>query len=474
MALDELLAWGRSRIPPYLADMFPAQRAFFDDPAKVKCAQPGRRAGKTTVMGFGLHTAALAHPRTMVPYITLSGVMARRIMWPVLHQMNDRYGLGMDMNDNEMIATLPQNGSSIFLVGGDNMRKVEALRGTPYPRVGIDEAGSFPRVLLRYLIDDVLDASLMDYDGDLWITGTPNAACIGHFYDLTTGKNPSVARVSTHHWTVLDNVHIPHAREWLERKRKEKRWTLDTPVYLREYMGQWVRDASWLVYRFDRARHMVAELPDLIGGNLGVDLGTSEKQPTTAIVASGWAKHNKTVYTTFAKKYPGMTPSSCADEIGIVRSARPWASRVVTDAGGLGKGYVEEWRKRFQMPAVAAEKKNKLAYIEILNGELDLDRVKLLDGPTAPLVEELEVLQWDEDRKAPDERFADHAADGWLYSWRDCYGWLEKNAPGSGPEPGSSEWLNAKAAQEKAEAIRAAAKRDRAKHRGAWWRGPLN
>lgn len=461
-AVGRLIARRRQRVPAYLADLFPKQRAFFDDGSKLKAALCGRRAGKTVACAAGLHIAAAERPGLLCPYITLTSVMARRIMWPVLKWFNERYSLGMRMDNQELVAYLP-NGSQIFLVGGDNVRKVEALRGAPYPRVVIDEGGSFPRALLRYLMDDVLDAALMDYDGDMWIVGTPNAACAGHFHDLTTGKNPDVAKVPTHHWTVLDNVHLPHSAERLERKRAEKKWTLDNPVYRREYMGQWVRDLTSMVFRFDRARHLILPeaLPKLVGGNIGADLGVSDKVASTAFVPSGWAHFDRTVYTVSAAKFASMNPETAAEEVTRIRAKLPWVRHIVVDEGGLGKGYADMWRTRCNLPAIPAEKRQKLVFIEFLNGELDADRIKLVEGPTRPLVEEIELLQWNEDRDDFDDRFADHASDAWLYSWRDCYAWLEKTAPANDPEPGSPEWTMREAARLKAEVMRRAARRDK-------------
>ncbi len=454
-----------------VAGLFPKQRAFFDDPAKLKAAVCGRRAGKTEDCAAGLYDAARRHPKSLNPYISLSQVSARRIMWPVLSGMNDRYRLGMRLDTNTLTATL-DNGSQIFCVGGDDHRKVEALRGAPYPRVVIDEAGSFPRTLLRYLCEDVLDAALMDHDGDMWLVGTPNAACVGHFYDLTTGKNPEVAKIHTHHWTVLDNPYIPHAADWLARKRVDKGWSLDHPTYQREYMGLWVRDASSLVFRFDRGRNLVASdlVPNALRGCMGVDLGTSETERSMAFVVNMWAKYNRTVYTVRASKHGGMSPQTGGDELARLVGLHPQVDTVVVDEGGLGKGFADDWRMRAstewagargKFPGIkAAQKRDKLAYVEFMNGELDRQRVMLADCPEVrPLLEEIELLQWNEDRDGYDDRFADHSADAWLYSWRECYAWSEGMAPTDGPKPGTREWEMAAAAKAKEKAISEAARR---------------
>jgi hypothetical protein len=451
---DDLLRDARRGSRRYLQDLFPQQTAFFTDRAKTKAAVCGRRAGKTWIDAVGLHESAERNKRSLNPYICLSSVSARRIMWPVLEEFNDRYKLAMKMHSHELIAELP-NGSSIFCVGGDDARKVEALRGGKYGRVVIDEAGSFPRLLLRYLCEDVLDAALMDLDGDMWLTGSPNAACVGYFYDITTGVNPDVAKVATYHWNVLDNVHIPHAAEWLERKRQGKNWGVDHPVFRREYLGHWVRDASSLVFRFDRARHLVSAAPADLRGVIGVDLGASETVPSTAFVVNAWAKYDRTTYAVYADKRARMNPMDTADEIRRLQQPGlyPNAHMTVVDEGGLGKAYADLWRQRCQIAVKGAEKKNKKAYVELLNGELDGGRIKFVDGPTRALVEEIELLQWDEDRKDYDDRFADHCADAWLYGWRECYAWNENMPPADQPKPGTAAYELARAAELKQQAI---------------------
>lgn len=443
----------------YRTDLFPKQRAFFDDTAKTKAAVCSRRAGKTWDCCAGLYEACVQVPGSTSLYIALTGKSARNILWPILVAFNARYGLGLQLNHNQLIATAP-NGSKILLTGADQLRKVEALRGQAYRRVVIDEAQAFARSLLQYLLDDVLEACLLDLDGDVWLVGTPNAACSGHFYDLTTGRNPKVAAIPTYSWTVVDNPHMPHATDWLASVRTKHRWTEDHPTYKREYLGLWVRDASSLVFRFDRVKHMVAEAPELDASVGGADIGTAEHERTTALVKGGWARRNRTTYVTFAKKYAALNPTSMAEEMQRVDAVQ-W----VLDEGGLGKGYGDEFRKRQHMRVKAATKQNKAAYIEHCNGELDGGRLLFLAGHTDELVEELELLQWDEDRKAYDPSFADHAADAMLYMWRECWSFNEREPDKTAPPPGSPEWQERENARLMKEALARSGRLDSKKWR---------
>jgi len=460
MSSEGLLA-ARAALKPqrrWLDGLFPKQREFVDDPSKLKAALCGRRAGKTYACAAGLYDMA-RQKRALYPYIALSSVQARRIMWPVVKELNETHRLGMKLNDHELTAEVPETGSQLFLVGGDDARKVEALRGGKYGRVVIDEPGSFPKSLLRYLCEDVLDAALLDLDGDMWLVGSPNAACVGHFYDLTTGRNPDIASVPTHHWTVLDNPHIPHAASWLKKKREAKKWAPDNAVYLREYMGQWIRDLNSLVFRFDRARHMVNERPVGLSGVVGVDLGSSAKVESMAFSTLFWEKHSKVVTVARATKHKDMPPGDGADHLKALFAEFPALRYAVVDEGGLGKGYTSEWRRRHNLAVVAAQKTERNAYIEHMNGAFDDELIKLYEPETKPLVDELELAQWDEDRKDIDDRFLSHAIDSALYGWRDCYAWGESDAVDKGPPLGTPEWYAAEQQREKERAIAEARKR---------------
>lgn len=455
----------------WLDELSPKQRGFYDDPAKTKGALAGRRGGKTWVCSVGLYDSARTHARSLNPYICLSSVSARRIMWPVLQEQNERYAWGLKFDHHELVATLPENGSQIFCVGGDNARKVEALRGGKYGRVVIDEAASFPGDLLSYLVDDVLEAALMDLDGDLWMVGSPNAACAGAFYDLTTGENPDIAKIPTHTWTVLDNPYLAHAAEWILRLLEKKKWTKDHPTYRREYLAQWVRDLTWLVFRYSASSHLIEVVPELSRAVLGIDLGASAREPTTAFSVNGWAKHSKTVYCVHASKAAMVGVTPIAEEAKRLMERHPYITHIVVDHGGLGSGYIEEMRTRWQLPVREAQKRDKRGYIELANDALDAGQVKFLKHATRPLQDELKLLQWDEDRKEYDDRFADHCADSWLYAWRDCYGWAEKDAPPAASIPGTPEWLLEQQRKAKEQAKREAAERERKRvSKPGWWR----
>jgi hypothetical protein len=92
-------------------------------------------------------------------------------------------------------------------------------------------------------------------------------------------------------------------------------------------------------------------------------------------------------------------------------------ARVVVDAGGLGGAYVRQMQE-LGVPAEAAVKSERRAAIEMLRGDILSGTVKVDPRRCRELIDEWQVLQWNEDRSNFDERFADHMTDAAIYAHR--------------------------------------------------------
>lgn len=434
-----------------LATLFPKQLAAALDPGKNVALLCGRRSGKTQAFLRKALAVMQQYPGCRIPYIALTRSSAKGILWREALKANRELGLGLVPNATELTLTAP-NGSQLFLVGANRSDEVEKLRGQAFPLVGVDEAASFRGTLLKYLLDDVLEYALMDFDGALWLLGTPNAAALGHFHDVTTGRERGW---SVHHWTALDNPHMPHARAWMERRLKARGWGWDHPSVKREFLGEWVRDEDSLVYKFSRARHMLDRMPNdyYTGGDglfyagakgwahvVGFDYGI-----VNAYAWVVWAMRthgdDRATYAVEAGKMYGKLPSDTSEHaLKIFEKYNP--QRAVGDAGGLGKPYVEETRKRFGLQIAAAEKTQKLAHVELFNDDLRSDppRAYLLRDTCEVYAEQMELLQWDlqkvqvkvggvirhEDRRVEDPRCENDVCDAGLYGNRESRAYLNE------------------------------------------------
>jgi hypothetical protein len=417
-----------STIDRIRTDLFDKQLAVIDDKSKRKAVLTSRRAGKTHMLGALNVLGAMASPRLTAPYIALTRGHAKRLVWPVLHDLNRKYDLRMQMHEVDLRATLP-NGASIWLVGADDSREVEKLRGNAYARVSIDEAASFG-VRIKYLIKDVLRAALLDYDGELILAGTPGAACVGEFHDATTAAD---SRWSVHRWGITDNSRFPRwhgkanwrdiAAQALRDAMTEEGWDYDNPTYQREWLGNWVRDDSSLVYHYD-PKHDAVQPADDLQCVMGVDLGHDD---AFSIEVVGWSEYSPGAWELAAFKQSGLTVTDMA---AMVREYKAqWSPRsIVADTGGLGKAIVEEFNKRHGLNVRPAEKAHKQEYIRMLNDDLRSGRVHIIPG--GGLAQEWTVLQWaqGDGRRIEDPRYDNHAADAFLYAWRESGHY--RHAPG--------------------------------------------
>ncbi len=416
--------------------LFGPQLAFATDlsPRIIACCS--RRAGKSTAIGWRLGKAALKHPRSIVPYVARAREDARDIIWPAFQLLDDAMALGLQFKQNTGDVVFP-NGSRVVLRGAGSRREIDKLRGPKYPEVAVDEAQGFGEDL-EYLLDDVLEPATLDYHGAILLTGTPNAACAGPFHRMATGATPGW---SVHGWTLRDNPHLRDVEAWLAALRKRRGWDEQHPTYLREYCGQWVRDSVGMVFRLDEALNVadVGEEPEDAEFCLGIDLGFDDP---SAFVVVGYSELTGRTWVVATHLEAGLIPSAVAAKVEAMREQWP-ISRIVADSGGYGKGIVEEMRQKFRLPVESASKREKAAYVEMLNGDL---RAGLLTIPPREreLLGEMRLLQWDLDsvekgKPKYDRRFDDHLCDALLYAWRECrhHGEEREEMP---PAPGSREF----------------------------------
>lgn len=411
------------------ASAFPTQRAFLDDPARMKAALCTRRAGKSYGIGLNLCDAALETPGSSQLYVALTRESAKRIMFKdVLKVINRQFGLGMSFNETTLEVAFP-NGSRIYLLGIDaKPDEKDKILGQKFRRAVVDESASF-RQDLEALCAKVIRPALADLRGDLSLVGTPGNLK-GFFHDVTTGKVPGW---SLHHWSAFDNPHM--AAQWQEEVDEllatNPRVT-ETPAYRQMYLGEWTVDESMLVYRYSPAVNELTAVPELEGEVrycMGVDLGYTD---ATAIVVCAYAEHDKTLYVVYAQKRSSLIVSQVADWIVNLRKRFPIDTMVVDNAS---KQAVEELRQRYRLPLESAEKQGKADAIAMLNSDLIMGNIKLVMPYTKALAAEWGGLVWDERALERTRKYVEHPscenhlADSFLYAWRHASNYAATPSP---------------------------------------------
>lgn len=188
------------------------------------------------------------------------------------------------------------------------------------------------------------------------------------------------------------------------------------PLVRRQMLGEWVEDGIGRVYPdYDPARNDVNELPD--GGEwtyvLGIDFGIIDPNAFTVL---GWRTHDATVYVLESYRKKG-DPIDVAEEVGDLQRRYTFA-RIVGDVGGMGKAFAELMTERHSIPVEAAEKHNKLGFIQLLNGDLAKGKVLVMSRECRELVAEWLSLQWAAGATKEAPGMSNHAADSALYAWR--------------------------------------------------------
>lgn len=441
--------------PNLIDDGFSAQASFIRDESSLVIGFCTRRAGKSYAAGLRLFQAALAHPGSSCLYIALTRDSAKKIAWKdVLKTINRKHDLGCKFNGTELSCTLP-NGSTIYLLGVDSdEQEKQKLLGQKYSIVIIDEAASFS-IDLNELVFGILKPAVADYRGTICLIGTPGNLKKGLFFDLTSGETKSHWSRngwSCHQWTAFDNPYM--SANWKaeinELKANNPR-VEETPLFKQHYLGQWVVDDSKLVYRYLAGRNdFNGALPARVGEYryvLGIDLGYEN---ATAWTVGAYHEHDKDLYVLESFKESRLDISAVA--LRTTALCRKYDfDRIQID--NANKQAVEEMRKRHGIPLHAADKTGKSDFIELMNAEFIMGRIKI--GPDAhPLKDEYVGLVWDEktDKRQEHPSCDNHCADSALYMWRYCYSYLSEVVVPK-PAEGTPAWVQEQVEQMKQDEI---------------------
>ncbi len=172
---------------------FKAQNNFINDKAQLKAGICTRRAGKSFGCGKILFQKALSHPESVQVYIAKTRDSAKRIMLPVMRDINRRYKLDAKLNKSELSYELP-NGAVIYLLGMDSDDKQkDKILGQSFLTVIIDEAAFFTTDLHALIYEHLLPC-ISDYgdDGQVILISTPSDITRGLYYDVVESPLPCI------------------------------------------------------------------------------------------------------------------------------------------------------------------------------------------------------------------------------------------------------------------------------------------
>lgn len=431
-------------------ELLPHQLRMVEDPSKRKAAICTRQSGKTYHNRQVAAEAVVNNPWTnkrknqpIVQYIAQTQKKALDMFWTPFKLLCERVGLDAHWDDQNLRAQF-SNGVLVRAGGADKKEEIEKYRGDSYVLVLIDEAASFgPKV--ENLIVAGLSMAMIAYDGTILMTGTPGQAQAGYFYEVYAGSHPEWSVQPC--WSFMDNIHLP-ANARTEQWIIESVGPLDSPRVRRECFGEWVTDASSLVYQYDSLRNEWER--DLPAGHdwqfiLGIDVGYRDP---TAFVIGAYARTHPWLFIVHAEAHEHWLPSQIEAKIGQLKEQYK-IGRIVMDTGGsMALNNMVEWNMRSNFGIIPANKREKYEYIEHMNSEFYLSRIKVFKD--LPVIQEWKTLPWadadaEKDSVRHDGRpkehsgFSNHMTDAALYMFKESTHYRSKE-PEPPPEPGTPDY----------------------------------
>lgn len=414
-----------------LAELHDRQRAVVESPATRKAVLCGRRSGKTEMDARYL-AAELEKcgPEEWCIYSAVTRSLGKDLIWGKLTEVKERHGLRWKMYGPEGRIVTHRSGQ-FRVLGFDKLPELQKTRGYKLRSAVFDEPATYED-RLEELLRDCVGPALTDLRGTVLVNGTPGPVCRGFWHDISTGGADDAGRRrgaswARFRWNVLHNPLFPRdAAEMLREEREANGWTEESTTYRREYLGEWVNDLDALVYAYVEARNAVQELPadydrETWIHTLGIDYGYHPDPCAWVVLASH--PRRREIFVVHAEVHTELLPDEAAEITRrLVDHFRP--VRVVGDAGGSGKAYVEQWNRRYADAAKIwvqpAQKEDKKGAIDLLNGELRAERYTLvLDGCRA-YASEIAYLPWlDDQRKHEHPAYSNHCCDAALYAFRE-------------------------------------------------------
>lgn len=413
---------------------YPQQLAYVRSTSKRKVLRKTRRAGGTVALAVSYLEEALKPPFANQLYVTSTLKNAKRLIWPTLKKFNTKYNLGGVPNETEAFMRFPKlpNEPIIYLGGAKDSAEIEKIRGYEggLKRAAVDEVQAIRTSILTTLVDDVIEPSLFDYDGELDMVGTPGPVPAGYFYDVDAGE----AKAGWEHF-FLDLRMNPYlaqksgkpAEQILAELRSRRNWTEDNTTYRREYLGEWVTDSDALALHYDPKKNACEWQETRMPGwryILAFDIGYDDAD---AIGVLGWAPHVRRLHLVkeVIRRKQGIT--ALGDQLKALYAIfKP--TNVIGDLGALGKKIGEELKQRWSLPVEAAEKSRKAEHVGLLDDALITGN--FLAPPNSVFAEDCAIVQWDQDAKARgklefDTSYHSDILDGVLYGFRLAYHWTE-------------------------------------------------
>jgi hypothetical protein len=314
----------------------------------------------------------------------------------------------------------------------ENLRDLDRYQSAEYHYIGLDEASQFKPVLIQSIMARIRRLKTgFPSKFPLRARLTTNPGGVAHKWLMQYFGIPKWAetRKITEPVVVRDErggvkrVFLPaHAEDNPGLDVDDYRLSLaELPELRRKQLqdGLWVEDNTLLCYPSIAAASIEHYLPSGYDWRyvLGLDFGASGNSAMSIV---SFCDNLQETYLVRSQIVNANGPTDIAELIKRLDQTYHFA-RIVADHGGLGKGYIDELRKRHSIPIVNAEKTNKRGYIELFDDAMTCGTLRLVGSTTEEFQDEALALIWDDERKLEEASgLPNHCCDSALYAWREA------------------------------------------------------
>lgn len=464
-----------------------AQADVVIDPNYYCSACCPRRSGKTYCAVCAALITGESKPYAITLIISLNLKQLKKLYWDGgpsgIHALSRKYGVDLKFNSTDLKWT-HRNGSIGYLMGTDKPEQVEQFLGLEADLYIIDECKSFAPGVLTDLLENKIEPQRSSRKGKILMIGTPGSILTGPFYQatcptavdsdgrpyLTPYKVPDKYGRETrdlwsfHSWTLQDNKAKVHQWDDALRRKRNKKWADDEPIWLREYLGKWAVTSDGLVSRYllEKPTGRVTWTPVRTETNptglpedrgpwrllAGLDLGY---ESDTALVIAAYSTRFKELRQVDEVCVPHLLPDDVADLVLAKQAQYGKFENIYVDHGNNGGAMILNMLiQKYGLPAVKSLKTDKADGVELQNSGFARGEIKVIEG--SELENQLSSVQWDLDADTKeslarngklkiDRKCKKDAFDAFLYLYRGSqHHYAEETKQEEMPAYGTKEW----------------------------------
>jgi hypothetical protein len=406
-----------------LSVLTPKQLEIESDTSYLRTIWGSRQWGKTTWTGVAHTLAAISGATSLAIAPTVT--KARDLLWPACEWLNAECNAGLELRRGDFQIRTP-NGGTIQLMGMSTMREAEKIRGYTPPFITIEECGVYHPELLEYAVDGCATPAQVKWFGaggrGIALIGTPGRNVEDYWHRMCRGELGG----SSHWATLFDNPYIPDPAaylRWILEKNKGKGWTEATPIFRREYRGEFCPETDSLPYgRWDGQIWNNGSIPQ--GGLTVLSVDFGQVHHTSWVVgriapimvadvsgdmrARAWRLH-----VIYADQESGCTTDYVSAKVKQLEER--FSVGVITgDPYGGGKQSIVDMNKVYNVGIDEEDKRGTKMSRIWMGGSMLGAGTAVLHEDTKPLQHQIRTVPWNDEKNDHDGRYPDHCLDAFL------------------------------------------------------------